>query len=47
MLTKAQIAEYHEIGAIVVPDILSADEVLRLPSRHRRIRRTRARCDGA
>ena len=30
MLTRTQIAEYHEIGAIVVPDILSADEVLRL-----------------
>ena len=30
MLTKTQIAEYHEIGAIVVPDILSVDEVLRL-----------------
>src|SRR6201994_1844152 len=30
MLTKAQIEEYNEIGAIVVPDILSADEVQRL-----------------
>ena len=30
MLTKAQIEEYNEIGAIVVPDVLSADEVQRL-----------------
>ncbi len=30
MLTKSQIEEYNEIGAIVVPDILSEDEVLRL-----------------
>ena len=30
MLTKAQIDEYNEIGAIVVPDILSADEMQRL-----------------
>jgi ectoine hydroxylase-related dioxygenase (phytanoyl-CoA dioxygenase family) len=30
MLTKAQIEEYNEIGAIVVPDILDADEVARL-----------------
>ena len=30
MLTKAQIDEYNEIGAIVVPDVLSADEVQRL-----------------
>jgi len=30
MLTKAQIDQYNEIGAIVVPDILSADEMLRL-----------------
>ncbi len=27
MLTKAQIAEYDEIGAIVVPDVLTQDEV--------------------
>jgi len=27
MLTKAQIEEYNEIGAIVVPDVLTADEV--------------------
>ena len=30
MLTKIQIEQYNETGAIVVPDILSADEVLRL-----------------
>jgi phytanoyl-CoA hydroxylase len=30
MLTKAQTEQYHETGAIVVRDILSADEVLRL-----------------
>lgn len=30
MLTKAQIDEYNEIGAIVVPDILTPDEVRRL-----------------
>ncbi len=30
MLTKAQIDQHNEIGAIVVPDILSADEMLRL-----------------
>ncbi len=30
MLTKAQIEEYNEIGAIVVPDILDAEEVARL-----------------
>src|SRR5580700_2834735 len=30
MLTKTQIDQYNEIGAIVVPDILSADEVQRL-----------------
>jgi ectoine hydroxylase-related dioxygenase (phytanoyl-CoA dioxygenase family) len=30
MLTKAQIDQYHETGAIVVTDILTPDEVLRL-----------------
>jgi ectoine hydroxylase-related dioxygenase (phytanoyl-CoA dioxygenase family) len=30
MLTQAQIEEYNEIGAIVVPDILTAEEVHRL-----------------
>ncbi len=30
MLSKAQIEEYNEIGAIVVPDVLSQDEVRRL-----------------
>lgn len=30
MLTRAQIDEYNETGAIVVPDVLSADEVARL-----------------
>lgn len=30
MLTRAQIDEYNEIGAIVVPDVLSAREVARL-----------------
>ena len=30
MLTKIQIEQYNETGAIVVPNILSADEVLRL-----------------
>jgi len=30
MLSKTQIEQYNEIGAIVVPDILSADEVQRL-----------------
>jgi phytanoyl-CoA hydroxylase len=30
MLTKAQIEEYHEIGAIVVPDVLTPAEVCRL-----------------
>jgi phytanoyl-CoA hydroxylase len=30
MLSKAQIDEYHEIGAIVVPDVLTPDEVQRL-----------------
>ena len=32
MLTKAQIDEYNEIGAIVVPDVLSEAEVQRLRS---------------
>jgi phytanoyl-CoA hydroxylase len=27
MLTKAQIEEYNEVGAIVVPDVLTSDEV--------------------
>ncbi len=30
MLTQAQIQEYNEIGAIVVPDVLTPDEVQRL-----------------
>jgi ectoine hydroxylase-related dioxygenase (phytanoyl-CoA dioxygenase family) len=30
MLTPAQVAEYNEIGAIVVPDVLTKDEVERL-----------------
>jgi ectoine hydroxylase-related dioxygenase (phytanoyl-CoA dioxygenase family) len=30
MLSKSQIAEYNEVGAIVVPEILTADEVSRL-----------------
>lgn len=30
MLTRAQIDEYNEVGAIVVPDVLSQDEVARL-----------------
>src|ERR1700760_4386235 len=30
MLTKAQIDEYNEIGAIVVPDVLTPDEVRQL-----------------
>ncbi len=30
MLTRAQIDEYNEIGSVVVPDVLSADEVARL-----------------
>ena len=30
MLTQAQIEEYNRVGAIVVPDVLSADEVQRL-----------------
>jgi phytanoyl-CoA hydroxylase len=30
MLSKTQIEHYKEIGAIVVPDILTADEVQRL-----------------
>ena len=30
MLTQAQITQYHETGAIVVPDVLTADEVHRL-----------------
>src|ERR1700759_1726096 len=30
MLSQTQIAQYNEIGAIVVPDILTADEVSRL-----------------
>ena len=30
MLTKSQIDEYNEVGAIVVPNILSAAEVARL-----------------
>jgi ectoine hydroxylase-related dioxygenase (phytanoyl-CoA dioxygenase family) len=30
MLSRAQIEQYNEVGAIVVPDILSADEVHRL-----------------
>jgi ectoine hydroxylase-related dioxygenase (phytanoyl-CoA dioxygenase family) len=30
MLNKSQIDEYNEVGAIVVPDILTADEVSRL-----------------
>ena len=47
MLTKTQIEEYNEIGAIVVPDVLSADEVQRLRAGHRRVRRAGARRDGA
>ena len=27
MLTKAQVEEYNEVGAIVVPDVLTPDEV--------------------
>ena len=27
MLTRAQIEEYNEVGAIVVPDVLTPDEV--------------------
>jgi len=30
MLSKSQIGEYNDVGAIVVPDILTADEVSRL-----------------
>jgi phytanoyl-CoA hydroxylase len=30
MLTQAQIQEYHEVGAIVVPDVLSAEELAEL-----------------
>ena len=30
MLTQAQIQEYNEVGAIVVPDVLTPDEVQRL-----------------
>ena len=30
MLSRQQIDEYNELGAIVVPDILAADEVQRL-----------------
>src|SRR5580693_5648457 len=30
MLTKAQLEEYHDVGAIVVADVLSMDEVQRL-----------------
>ena len=30
MLSRTQIEQYNEIGAIVVPDVLSADEVQRL-----------------
>ena len=47
MLSKAQIDQYHETGAIVVPDILTPDEVAAPAPRHRRIRRTRPRRDGA
>ena len=32
MLNRTQIAQYNEIGAIVVPDMLTADEVQRLRS---------------
>src|ERR1700739_4571829 len=31
MLSKTQIERYNEIGAIVVPDVLTEDEVQRLP----------------
>ena len=30
MLTKAQLGEYHDVGAIVVTDVLSMDEIQRL-----------------
>ena len=30
MLTAAQIKEYHEVGAIVVPDVLTPEEVAEL-----------------
>jgi len=30
MLTKSQINEYNEVGAIVIPDVLTPDEVRRL-----------------
>ena len=30
MLTQAQIAQYRETGAIVVPDVLTQEEVQRL-----------------
>ena len=30
MLTQAQIDEYNEVGAIVVPDVLTSEEVARL-----------------
>ena len=43
MLTKAQIEEYNEVGAIVVPDVLTPEEVRTLQRRHRRLRRARPR----
>ncbi len=45
MLTKAQIDEYNEIGAIVVPDVLTPDEVQRLREVTDELRRARARRD--
>ena len=43
MLTQAQIDQYNEIGAIVVPDILTPEEVLRLRRVTDEFRRTRPR----
>ena len=40
MLTKAQIDEYNDVGAIVVPDVLTPDEVRTPQRRHRRLRRS-------
>ena len=45
MLTKAQIEEYNEVGAIVVPDVLTPDGGPDAERRHRRFRRARARPD--
>ncbi len=45
MLTAGQIKEYNEVGAIVVPNVLSADEVARAERGDRWVRGAGERAD--